>query len=101
MHLMITRSKSKIFKPKIYLAHKELQRVENLPTDVRNALSSKVWRKAMKEEYRALINNNAWELVKLETTMKVIGNKWVYKVKYNPNGTVSRYKAILIAKGYH
>lgn len=33
--------------------------------------------------------------------MKVIRNKWVYKVKYNPIWTVSRYKARLVTKGYH
>lgn len=31
----------------------------------------------------------------------MIGNKWVYKVKYNPNGTVSRYETRMIAKEYH
>jgi len=48
----------------------------------------------------ALDVNATWELVVLLEDKKVIGCKWVYKVKHNVNGYVSKYKARLVAKGY-
>ncbi|KAH9778852.1 hypothetical protein KPL71_007491 [Citrus sinensis] len=48
-----------------------------------------------------VIGNNTWELVKIQEGTKVIGNKWVYKVKHNPDGTVARHKARLVAKSYN
>ena len=32
---------------------------------------------------------------------KPIGSKWVYRVKYKPNGEIDRYKAHLVAKWYN
>lgn len=48
----------------------------------------------------ALVKNETWDLVKLPSTKNVIGCKWVYKMKYNSDGSVERYKARLVAKGY-
>ena len=31
---------------------------------------------------------------------KTIGNKWVYKIKYDSNDKVERYRARLVVKGY-
>jgi hypothetical protein len=39
-------------------------------------------------------------LVALPEDKKIIGCKWVYKVKHNANGFVSKYKARLVTKGY-
>ena len=58
------------------------------------------WRSAMSEEYQALMENQTWTLTKLPDDQKSIGCRWVFKIKYNPDGTVERYKARLVAKGY-
>ncbi|MCO5591770.1 hypothetical protein L7F22_045762 [Adiantum nelumboides] len=54
----------------------------------------------MNEEMDALYGNETWELVPLPKGKKHIGWRWVYKVKHNINGNVSRYKVRLVAKGY-
>ncbi|MCO5571350.1 hypothetical protein L7F22_025088 [Adiantum nelumboides] len=54
----------------------------------------------MDEEMTALDVNETWELVSFPEGKKPIGCKWVYKVKHNADGSISRYKARLIAKGY-
>jgi hypothetical protein len=54
----------------------------------------------MDEEMAALDANATWELVALPKDKKVIRCKWVYKVKHNADGSVSRYKVRLVTKGY-
>ncbi|KAL5551289.1 hypothetical protein UlMin_001465 [Ulmus minor] len=55
---------------------------------------------AMEEEYNALVENKTWSLVNLPTDRKAVGNRWVFKVKRNFDGTISKYKAKLFAKGF-
>ncbi|KAK2988883.1 hypothetical protein RJ640_000243 [Escallonia rubra] len=57
-------------------------------------------RDAMAKEIFALEANNTWTLVSLPSGKRAIDSKWVYKVKFHPDGTVERYKARLVAKGY-
>jgi len=54
----------------------------------------------MDEKMAALDANVTWELVVLPKDKKAIRCKWVYKVKHNANGSMSRYKVRLVAKGY-
>ena len=54
----------------------------------------------MDEEMVALDLNQMWDMEPLLEGKKSIGFKWVYKIKHNANGLVSRYKARLVAKGY-
>ena len=58
------------------------------------------WQKAMEEEMHVFTENETWDLVDVPTGVNPIGCQWVYKVKYNVNGSVNKYKAQLVAKGY-
>lgn len=53
----------------------------------------------MKEEFDALRKNGSWTLEFLPRGKKIIGCKWVYKIKYNSNGTIERNKARLVVLG--
>jgi transposase InsO family protein len=99
-HPMQTRSKSGIFKPKLgYTAHIDYNLTE--PTTYSTASKHPQWCNAMDEEFQALQKQGTWALVPAPSTKNIVGCKWVYKLKYNSDGTISRYKARLVAKGFH
>ena len=58
------------------------------------------WKMEMKEEMDSLDKNKTHELVELPKDRKIVGCKWVFKLKKGVDGKVERYKAILVAKGY-
>jgi hypothetical protein len=55
----------------------------------------------MQREYSSLIDNGTWELVDLPPCRVVVNNMWIYKVKSDTAGDVSRFKARFVAKGYN
>ncbi|KAH9677219.1 retrovirus-related pol polyprotein from transposon RE2 [Citrus sinensis] len=96
-HSMITRAKAGIFKPKAFLTdHNSLE-----PSNAGEVLSDTKWKAAMQDEYNALIRNKTWSLVPMNPEYKLVGCKWVFRTKYNTDGSVSKYKARLVAKGFH
>ena len=54
----------------------------------------------MDKEIEALKVNNTWTLTQLPAGKSPIGSKWVYKIKYLPDGTIDRYKSRLVAKEF-
>jgi len=53
----------------------------------------------MKEEMDALERNKTWDLVELPKDKKVVGCKWVYKLKKGDDDKIERYKERLVEKG--
>ena len=54
----------------------------------------------MDDEFKALTDQKTWVLVPKTHGRHPVGCKWVYKIKHNADGSISRYKARLVSKGY-
>ena len=54
----------------------------------------------MTAEIDSLHQHNVWDLVELPKECKLVGSKWVFKVKTNADGSTERFKARLVAQGY-
>ena len=67
---------------------------------MQEALVDPRWKASMNEEMKSLQKNETWELVDRPPGKKPVGCRWVYIVKYKADGTIERFKARLIAKGY-
>ena len=58
------------------------------------------WKAAAESEYKALMENDTWDLVELPEGRQAVGSKWVFKVKHDSCGRIERFKGRLVAKGY-
>ncbi|RVW89378.1 Retrovirus-related Pol polyprotein from transposon RE1 [Vitis vinifera] len=71
------------------------------PTTLKQAIKDPNWAEAMQTEIAALHKNQTWDLVDPPKDVNIIGCKWVYKLKYKSDGSVDRYKARLVARGFN
>lgn len=76
---------------------------EKLPTTVSQALQSKDsehWRTAIDSEVTSLLDNNTWTVTELPPGQKSLDSRFVFQKKYKENGSIDRYKARLVVKGF-
>lgn len=58
------------------------------------------WIQAMNSEMKSLKEMKTWILVPLPKGRKPVSCKWVYKTKTNADGSLDKFKARLVARGY-
>ena len=69
------------------------------PTSYREAVGgehSVQWKDAMLEEHIWHLENQTWTLMELPEGKKALGSKWVYRTKWNADGSIERYKACVV-----
>ena len=59
-----------------------------------------MWQEAMFEEYDSIMKNQVWEVLSRPQGKKVVGSRWIYKVKHAADGSMEKYKARFVAKGF-
>lgn len=96
---MTTRDRDGIFKPNSRYALICDSVLE--PSCISQDHKDPDWRTSSDDEVNALLRNGTWSLVPYHPSMNVIGCKWVFRIKRNPDGTIARRKSRLVAKGYN
>jgi len=89
---------SKSFGPDFYT-----YMIENEPLTYQQAMSSPdapYWKEAVNSEIESILQNHTWELVDLPKGSKPLGYKWIFKKKLKVDGSIDKYKARLVIKGF-
>jgi hypothetical protein len=61
---------------------------------------SKQWKLAITEEIISLIENGTWKQVVPPASANLVSTKWVFTIKTKADGTIERFKARLVARGF-
>ncbi|GJU76796.1 ribonuclease H-like domain-containing protein [Tanacetum coccineum] len=100
-HPMVTRVQVGTVKPnpRFHGHTSYISLISPIPKSPSVALSDPNCRDAMYDEYNALIKNNTWVLVPKPPNVNVVWSMCLFRHKYHADGSLSRYKARLVANG--
>ena len=51
-------------------------------------------------EYASIMKNDVWEVVPRPEGKFVVTSRWLYKIKYFADGSIEKYKARFVARGF-
>ena len=54
----------------------------------------------MTEEYQSIMKNDVWDIVPKPKDKSVVSSKWIYKIKHAMDGSIEKYKARFVARGF-
>ena len=77
--------------------------LKDVPQSFKEAMLSPedpYWKEAINDEVESILQNHTWELVDLPPGSKPLGYKWIFKKKMKADGSIDKYKAKLVIKGY-
>jgi hypothetical protein len=74
--------------------------IDTEPSCHREAAGQQVWQDVMTEEYQSIMKNDVWDIVPRPKGKSVVTSKWIYKIKHAADGSVEKYKARFVARGF-
>ena len=54
----------------------------------------------MTEEYHSIMRIDVWDIVPKLEGKSVVSSKWIYKIKHADDGSIEKYKARFVARGF-
>ena len=73
---------------------------QNFKDEVVTSPEGALWKEAINSEVESILQNHTWKLVDLPLRCKHLEYKWIFKRKMKADGSIDKYKARLVIKGY-
>ena len=54
----------------------------------------------MIKEYQSIMRNDVWDVVPRLEGKSIVTSKCIYKIKHATDGSIEKYKAIFVARGF-
>ena len=54
----------------------------------------------MTEEYESIMKDDVWDIVPKLEGKSIVSSKWIYKIKHAADGSIEKYKARFVARGF-
>ena len=70
------------------------------PTCFEEAIQKKEWEDAMTEEHRSIMKNEVREIVPRSKNKDGVSYRWLLKIKHATDGSIEKYKARFVARGF-
>jgi hypothetical protein len=70
------------------------------PSSFEEADKLQVWKDDMLDEYRSILKNSVWDIMPRPKDKSMVSSKWIYKIKHAADGSVEKFKARFVAKGF-
>ena len=74
--------------------------VQSEPCTFEEVVKHQVLKDAMNEEYESIMKNGVWDVVPRPKDKFVVTSKWLYKIKHGVDGSVKKFKARFVARGF-
>ena len=74
--------------------------IHSKPSSYEEAADQQVWRDAMVEEYSSIMKNDVLDVVPKLEWKSVASSKWIYKIKHTADGSIEKFKARFVARGF-
>nr|KAJ0190383.1 hypothetical protein LSAT_V11C800404060 [Lactuca sativa] len=100
---MIHQSSSMRTRNETISQHQYCFNIEEDPKTFSEVIASRnvhFWKEAIHDEIDSIMHNNTWVLADLPPGCKALGCKWILKRKMKVDGTIDKYKAILVIQGF-
>jgi hypothetical protein len=74
--------------------------IDAKPSSFEEETDQKVWWDAMVEEYTSITRNDVWDIVPRLEGKSIVSSIWLYKIKHAANGSIEKFKARFVVRGF-